>query len=228
MQPQALDGQLGRTVEIDLCRPCQSIWFDQHENLQMTPGATLMMFRIIGESVSRPAPQDRDLARCPRCKAQLRRTHDLQRSTRFEYFRCPNEHGRLSTFFDFLREKDFIKPLTAHQIAELRKNVQFINCSNCGAAVDLAKRSECDHCGTPLSMLDMQQAEKVIAQLREAEAVRTGGAMDPFLPLDLARARQQTERLFVRLDHDQWDDATLSLGLVGAGLSALMKMLKDD
>lgn len=229
MQPQTLDGHMDRDIEIDICDPCQSIWFDNRENLQMSPGATLGMFRIIGEHVARPAPQDRDIAKCPRCKAQLRRTQDRQRNTRFEYFRCPNEHGRLTTFFDFLREKDFIKPLTALQIAELRKNVQFINCSNCGAPVDLAKRSECDHCGSPLSMLDMQQAEKVVTQLREAEAARNGKTVDPWLPLALARARREAESAFAGLPgHERWDNDFSSMGLVAAGLGELMRLIKED
>ena len=229
MEAHALDGHMGRTIEVDICDPCQSLWFDTRENLQLTPGATLAVFRLIGEHAHRPAPQDRDVVKCPRCKAQLRRTKDMQRTTRFEYFRCPHDHGRLSTFFDFLREKDFIRPLTAAQIAELRKNVQFINCSNCGAPVDLAKRSECSHCSSPLSMLDIGQAEKVITQLRDAEAQRTGASVDPSLPLALARARREAESAFAGVPgHEKWDDAWSSLGLVGAGLSALMRSLKDN
>lgn len=224
MQPQALDGHMGRAIEINLCRPCQSVWFDARENLQLTPGATLTMFRIIGEHVSRPSLENRDIAKCPRCHAQLRRTQDLQRSTHFEYFRCPNNHGRLTTFFDFLKEKDFIRPLTPHQIAELRKNVQVINCSNCGAPIDLAKRSDCDHCGSALSMLDMQQAGKLIEQLREAE--RTDKVVDPALPLSLERARRETEQAFHGLRHDGWDTETSSLGLVGAGLLELVRLIK--
>ena len=225
MQTQALAGHMGREIAVDLCVPCQSAWFDARENLQLTPGATLAMFRLIGERVTRPAPQDRDLAKCPRCNAQLRRTQDMQRTTRFEYFRCPNDHGRLITFFDFLKEKDFVRPLTPQQIAELRKNVQFINCSNCGAPVDLAKGSDCAHCGSPLSMLDMQQAERLVTQLREAD--RSDKPIDPALPLALERARRQTERLFEGLeDRGRWDVEIGSLGLVGAGLNQLMRLLK--
>jgi hypothetical protein len=226
MRPERLDGQMGREIDIDLCVPCQSIWFDAHEHLQLTPGSTLAMFRLIGEHVSRPSPEDRDIAKCPRCKAQLRRTQDLQRNTRFEYFRCPNEHGRLTTFFDFLKEKDFIKPLTPRQIAELRKNVQSINCSNGGAPVDLAKGSDCAHCGSPLSMLDMHQAERLIAQLREAD--RPDKPIDPALPLALLRARREAEHAFEGLPgHRHWDNETWSLGLVGAGLADLIRMLKE-
>jgi DNA-directed RNA polymerase subunit RPC12/RpoP len=225
MESQALAGHIGRELEIDLCDPCQSIWFDSRENLQLTPGATLALFRVIGEHVAKPAPQDGDIAKCPRCSAQLRRTRDMQRNTRFEYFRCPNNHGRLSTFFEFLKEKDFVKPLTPRQIAELRRNVQAINCSNCGAPINLEKKTDCGHCGSALSMLDVHQAEKLIAQLREAD--RTGKVIDPALPLALERARRQTESLFEGLDdRGGWDVEIGSLGLVGAGLSQLIRLIR--
>jgi len=227
MQTHMLDGHLGREVEVDVCAVCQSLWFDMRENLQLTPGATLSVFRLIGERVGRAAPQDRDLAKCPRCKARLRRTQDMQRSTRFEYFRCPNDHGRLITFFDFLKEKDFVKPLTPTQIAELRKNVHSINCSNCGAPVDLAKGSSCGHCGSALSMLDLQHAERLVSQLRNAD--RTDKPVDPALPLALARARREAADAFRGLPgHEPWDDDSWSLGLVGAGLTELFRLIKRD
>ena len=218
---------MGREVEIDICVSCQAIWFDARENLQLTPGATLGLFRLIGETVARPAVENRDIAKCPRCHAQLRRTQDIQRNTRFEYFRCPNDHGRLITFFDFLKEKDFVKPLTPQQIAELRRNVQTINCSNCGAPIDLAKQSDCTHCGSPLSMLDMRQAEALVAQLQNAE--RVDKPIDPALPLALARARREAEAAFEGLPgHRDWNDETWSLGLVGAGLSELFRRIKRE
>ena len=224
---QTLDGHLGRDVEIDLCEPCQSLWFDGQESLQLTPGATLALFRVIGEHVQRPAARDGEILKCPRCKARLRRTQDMQRATRFEYFRCPNGHGRLITFLDFLKEKDFVRPLTPAQVSELRKHVQIVNCSNCGGAVDLARLSACAHCGSPLSMLDLGQAERLVAQLRAADAGK--GSIDPALPLALARARAQTERAFKGLPgHDPWTPDGWSLGLVGAGFRELRRLLKGD
>ena len=226
MQEQTLDGHVGRPVVIDVCVPCQSFWFDAHESVQLSPGGTLALFGLIGEHTARRPFSNADLAKCPRCRARLRLTQDMQRATRFSYLRCPNDHGRLTTFFDFLREKDFIKPLTPHQIAELRKNVQFINCSNCGAPVDLAAHSDCQHCGSPLSMLDMQQAERLIAQLREAD--RSDKPVDPALPLALARARREAEHAFEGLPGQRhWDNETWSLGLVGAGLADLFRLLKE-
>lgn len=227
MTSHTLEGQLGRAVVVDLCGPCQAIWFDPRESLQLTPGATLMLFRVIGEHVAKPQVLESDTAKCPQCKARLRRTQDMQRATRFEYFRCPHDHGRLTTFFDFLKEKDFIRPLTPAQIAELRKNIQVVNCSNCGGPIDLANRSDCGHCGSPLSMLDMKQAETLVTQLREAD--RTDKPVDPALPLELARARRQTDEAFAGLPEDSsWLDAGSSLGLVGAGLSALARLLRKS
>ena len=221
-----LDGHLGRAVEVDLCEPCQSLWFDGKETLQLTPGSTLELFRAIGEHVHKPERQP-DLVRCPRCQSRLRRTQDLQRATRFEYFRCPKDHGRLIAFFDFLKEKDFIRPLTAQQIGELRKNVKNINCSNCGGPVDLAEGSACGHCGSPLSMLDMDQAERLVSQLRAAGNGST--TVDPALPLALARARAETESAFTGLPgHDPWTREGWSMGLVGAGLTELIRLLKRD
>lgn len=227
MSSHTVEGQLGRAVTLDLCDPCQAIWFDPRESLQLTPGATLMLFRVIGEHVARPQAIEADTAKCPRCQARLRRTQDMQRSTRFEYFKCPRDHGRLTTFFDFLKEKDFVRPLTPAQIAELRKNIQAVNCSNCGAPIDLARRTECGHCGSPLSMLDMKQAESLVAQLREAD--RTDKTVDPALPLALARARREADEAFRGLPQDaMWLEQGSSFGLVGAGLAGLVRWLKDQ
>jgi hypothetical protein len=227
MQQHTLDGLLGRAVVIDLCEPCQSFWFDGRESLQLSPPAVLSLFQIIGERAARPQLRNADAAKCPRCKGRLRRTHDMQRATRFEYFKCPNEHGRLISFYEFLKEKDFIKPLTPLQIAELRNNVQMVNCSNCGAPIDLATSAACSHCGSPLSMLDMTQAEKVVAHLREAD--RSGKPIDPALPINLALARAQAEAAFAgQPDQRAWFDDVSSSGLVAAGLHLVTRLIKNS
>ncbi len=232
MVEQTLDAHHGRPVVIDLCHACQSFWFDARESLSLTPGSTLSLFRLIGEAIGRPADSRADLAKCPRCQSRLRRTHDRQRATRFEYLSCPHGHGRLTTFFDFLREKNFIRPLTPEQIAELRRNIQIVNCSNCGGPVDVTTGAACSHCGSPLSMLDMQQAGALVAQLRRADE-RTRQPVDPAplyrqtLPLEMARARREVEQAFAGVQGDPlwWRDVTSS-GLVAAGLSAVARWLK--
>jgi hypothetical protein len=227
MQEHTLDSHLGRSVVIDLCQPCQSLWLDGRESLALTPGATLSLFRIIGERTSKPHISEADGGKCPRCRGRLRKTHDMQRATRFEYFKCPNGHGRLTTFFDFLKEKDFIRPLTPQQIAELRRSVQSVNCSNCGAPIDLANATACTHCGSALSMLDIKQAAALVEQLRDAD--RPGKTVDPALPLHLARARREVDEAFRGVpDSENWFGDGSSSDLVADGLSALARWLKAE
>jgi DNA-directed RNA polymerase subunit RPC12/RpoP len=223
MWEQTLDGHVGRPVTIDICLPCQSFWFDARESLALSPGGTLALFRLIGEQAGKRSFSNADLARCPRCKARLRLTQDMQRTTRFSYLRCPNDHGRLTTFLDFRREKDFLRPLTPVQLQELRQNVQTVNCSNCGAPVDVTHTAACGHCGSPLSMLDLHQAETLVAQLQKADA-RERQPIDPALPLELLRARRQVEAAFPQDRGVDWSPTDL----VDAGLQAVASWLKRN
>ena len=58
MQQETLSARLGKPVTIDLCQACQSFWFDAHESATLAPGATLRLFRIIGERVATPAARN--------------------------------------------------------------------------------------------------------------------------------------------------------------------------
>jgi ribosomal protein S27AE len=217
MASHTFEARLGRSVAIDLCLECQLFWFDQGESIQLSPGSTLKLFRIIGEHGAkgrRPPPSE---TTCPRCRARLALAHDRQRNTQFQYWRCPAGHGRLTSFFDFLREKDFIRPLSREQIEALRSTVDTVSCSNCGAPVDLARGSACGHCGSALSMLDLEQAGRLVTQLRQAD--RTG-PVDPTLPLQMERARREVEATFASFQSQpEW---TMN---VGAGLAALARWL---
>jgi Zn-finger nucleic acid-binding protein len=168
MVSDTLEARFGASVAIDYCPACQSFWFDAHEDLQISSGSTLKLFAIVGQQTGISRPASREGSKCPRCSSHLVQTHDMQRNTRFEYWRCPHGHGRLVSFYDFLREKDFIRPLTPHQLAEMKENIQPVNCSNCGAPIDLTRGSTCAHCGSPLTMLDLRHPEELIAELRKA------------------------------------------------------------
>jgi len=224
MTTLTLEAHQDRSVEIDLCLKCQAFWFDKFESLQLSPGSTLRLLEMIGEQKpERPASFEKVMA-CPRCESRLRPTQDMQRSTRFNYFRCTNGHGRLIRFFEFLREKDFIRPLSPQQIAELREKVHTVNCANCGAPVDLMTGTVCAHCSSPLSILDMEQPQRLIAQLKEAAAPRP---VDITLPLDLMKARRDVESLFTQTKSDPlwWDDLSSST-LVHACLSSVSRWMK--
>lgn len=172
MTSRSLEGHLGAPVNVDFCLPCQVLWFDKHESLRLSPGATLELFSIMGDEVGKRRPPLLLGGTCPRCRARLLPTHDMQRSTRFQYWRCDLGHGRMITFYDFLREKDFIRPLSPTQVAELSKKIRSVSCVNCGAPIDLMKGSTCAHCGAPLSILDMSQPDRLIADLQQADVKR--------------------------------------------------------
>jgi Zn-finger nucleic acid-binding protein len=219
MTPLPLEGRQGTKVDIDQCAGCRGFWFDQYESLRLSPGATLKLFSLMAEPGSAgPLPQAMS---CPRCRARLALTHDMQHTTRFQYWQCPQDRGHFITYLDFLREKDFIRPLTPQQIAELRQNVQTVNCSNCGSPIDLAKESACPHCGSALSMLDMKQMEQMVAHLKEAEQPR---AIDPALPLTLERVKLDTESHFAAITARGGS----SQSLVEAGLRLVARWLKDS
>jgi len=222
MEREKLEDHGHRPVVIDVCFGCQVFWFDERESIRLSAGSTLTLFRTIGERQPARRRTGGVTPACPRCGVDLVLTHDRQRDTRFEYLRCPNDHGRLTTFFNFLREKNFIKPLSAKQIEELRQHLQSVNCSNCGAPVDLAKGEACRHCGSPLSMLDVEQAATLIQHLRDAEQKPDG--VDPNLPLRLAEARRESDAAFGGAEGTWLRDASRS-GLVGAGLISFARWL---
>lgn len=164
-----LEAVLAATVDVDVCGGCRAFWFDPFETLHLTPAATLQLFALIagaeqeGQAAPLPAP-----LRCPKCRAQLKLAHDRQRNTPFQYWRCDHGHGRFTRFHDFLKEKSFIQPLTPQQLADLRRRVRTVNCSNCGAAVDLGKDSTCTYCRSPLTMLDLDKMAEVAREYQRA------------------------------------------------------------
>ena len=164
-----------RPIEISACTPCHLFWFDKSESIRLTPRSVLEVFQFIGRSAQARNPLKSEFA-CPICSKALALTYDLQRATRFTYFRCRNDHGQLITFHHFLREKNFIRAPSADELAKLRKNVRQVGCSQCGAPIDLESRSACSHCGAPVALID---AEGVTKALRELQAGATVPQTNP-------------------------------------------------
>ena len=208
---------LGR-VALDFCFACQLVWFDEHESTQLAPGGIIEVFKAFDAHrapTRNPLPE---LLDCPRCNSRLSLTHDLQRTTHFTYYRCDWGHGRLTPFVQFLLEKNFVRPMSGSELATLKARVRSVQCSNCGAPIDLVNASECAHCGTPISMLDVKQIEAAVTSLQRAdEASRT---IDPSWPLRIAREKLEVDRVFAALRAEGGDSSS---GVVEMGLRLLTK-----
>ena len=184
-------------LEVDICSGCRAFWFDRYENIRLSAGATLKLFDVMLQKGGADRPLAEPL-KCPRCGSHLAHAHDLQlRATPFEYWRCPHGHGHFITFLQFLKEKDFIRPLTPAQVAELRRNVQTLHCANCGGPIDLANQTVCPHCGSPLTMLDLNQIAAHVKELQDAQTpsrgVQLGKQFDGAVAMLTAQRRRRVE-----------------------------------
>jgi hypothetical protein len=185
-----------RPIEITACAPCNLFWFDKAESIRLTPTAVLELFQYIGKAAGPRKPLAASF-RCPLCATALIPTQDLQRSTRFTYWRCRNDHGRLITFHQFLREKNFIRAPSPPELAKLRATVRQISCSQCGAPVNLAADSACRHCGAAVALIDPEGVAKALREMTQAALATNPDAMSARLSdaqidaiFELQRTRQ--------------------------------------
>jgi hypothetical protein len=164
--------------------------------------------------------------RCPRCNDALVEAHDQVRMTKFSYFRCA-EHGRFISFFQWLKEKSLVRAPNPKELEALKAQVKFVNCSNCGAPVSLAKETACSHCNSPLSVLAPENLEKMVSQLAAKEIDRT-----TFKPEKVAEAMMVKHQLEAQYRNQEIADAfTYGRGrsfkgdLVGLGIGLLLDLV---
>jgi uncharacterized protein YbaR (Trm112 family) len=211
---------MGR-VDLDICFACHAIWFDPFESTALTPGAVLKLFQEIHEKRDiAPRPLG-DVLRCPTCRGQLKLTYDMQRSNRITYYRCPADHGRFTTFVQFLREKNFIRSLTVGEIERLKAVVKQVRCTSCGAPIDLERDAACSYCHAPIAILDAEAVQRTVAELGSEERARRN--VQPSAAIDALLAGQRSTRAI-----DAWDFTPLSphagvVDHVGEALDFLMQ-----
>lgn len=222
MATLALPGHYGRTLALDLCQACNSVWFDGHEDLHLAPGGVLRLFEAMGQAAAGARAAVGARKACPRCSTGLLRTHDRIKDTPYEYFRCTQGHGRFMGFAAFLRARHFVRDLNDEEVRALRVDVRVIKCVNCGAATDISTRTSCEYCQAPIAMLDADQLSKTLADLAAAEAARTD--VDPSWPLRAEQARRQTEAAFAALGRGR--GASAEHDLVDAGLRLFSGVVK--
>jgi len=192
-------------VVLDICFDCQALWFDPFESSQLTPGATIELFRLVHERGAAVAKPIAEGAACPVCRGRLKLTHDMQRNNRFVYHMCLMRHGRFTTFFQFLREKHFVRSLTNAEIRRLSATVKQVRCSGCGAPVNVERDAACGYCHAPLAILDADAVQRTLDELSEKE--RNRPAPDPAAAIDAILAGRQYDRKLARLERGGFDDS---------------------
>lgn len=190
MRALALQRKPHGEVEVDLCPACRGLWFDTFESLQLTPAATLALLRAAA-ALDGPAERPPTTApACPRCRKRLAETRDLQRTTRFSYWRCPGGHGRFTPLVQFMREKDYVRPLAPAEIERVRSHIGTVRCSGCGAPVDLGRQPACGYCGAPVEVINPQAVREAIARTERVETTigaPSAAAIDGWLQDQLPR-----------------------------------------
>lgn len=186
----SMPGKNDRALSLDLCFPCQAIWFDPFESGQLTPGSILELFRLIHAHRDTMRLPISHTLHCPRCDDRLQPCFDLSRSGRFTYHRCPHQHGRFTAFGQFMIEKGFVRQLAPDEIRTLAARIESVHCSGCGAPIDIRTEAACPHCGAPVSILDPQAVERALAGYRDLEAQRLAPSPDAVGNAVLALSRR--------------------------------------
>jgi hypothetical protein len=173
MSLYALPGHYGQNIDIDVCMDCNAIWFDNFESTQLSPDGVVTLFQLINErggTASSAGAKFGEGLRCVTCGDSMKLTNDRVRNTRFVYQSCRQGHGRFTTFYNFLSEKQFVRELTQTERTKLAASVKQVKCSGCGAPVDLSKADACTYCRAPVSVFDRDAAKKAIDHyLRERQ-----------------------------------------------------------
>lgn len=218
----------GGDVLLDLCFPCQGIWFDPQENLKLTPGSVVELFRVLHARQSETRQALASRMACPHCNQSLAQGFDVVRSGRYITYRCPQRHGRFSAFSSFMIEKGFVRQLTPAEIDDMASRVAVIYCTSCGAPVDLRKDHACPHCRSAFSLLDPKAVEKALADYAKA-ANKKGNAHAPQLAdalIMLERDRAQTRHSAKEQGYTSLPgDTSPGIDLWGIGLAMVWNLL---
>lgn len=192
----AADGVYGTGIELDLCFACHVMWLDERESIQLSPRGTLDLFQVLHEHRDDPRHAIGRKLACGRCKRPLSLKHDIGKYGRLSYYACPAKHGRLTPFSEFLKEKQFVRELSRTEQNRVRAELKRVQCSSCGAPVDLMKAFKCGHCGSAIAVLDADAVEKTLRHLETADEKRNGG--DPSTREARARALASMEGMRTR------------------------------
>lgn len=218
--------QLHGEVVLDICFPCQGIWFDEFESVQIAPGGIIDLFKLLHQHSDDLRQPLAEPLHCPRCRDRLLQGLDVSKlGGRFNYHRCLQKHGRFSTFGQFMIEKGFVRQLAPLEIEALAARVGIVRCNGCGAPIDIRHDHACPHCKAAIAVLDPQAVEQALARYQQAEVKRTTVDVEALGDAIVMREREKSR---ARRANTANDIGTLDVAdLIGSGISLLSRLLRD-
>lgn len=235
MQTQEFPHNYRGVVRVELCFTCAGIWFDRLASIELAPSGVVQLFKQIEARHNGPRQPVAARLSCPRCTDGLALSSDLSKAGRFSYFRCPRGDGRFTPFFQFLKEKQFVRTLSTTELQQVRAEVRQIQCSECGAPIDLQNASQCPFCHAPVSFLDPDAVAKAMKMWSEAEDRRqavptpeaTGNALRQLqLPKTSGTSSSRTGALHLLADIAAGDTEP-GIDLVMLGIQAISRLFPD-
>ncbi|MBL8522168.1 MAG: zf-TFIIB domain-containing protein [Betaproteobacteria bacterium] len=190
-----------RPLEVDVCYPCHAIWFDQHESARLSADGVVDLFRFIHERGGASTARLSSNMGCARCRTRLEPASDIACNNRFSYHRCPQGHGRMTTFLHFLREKQFVRDLTLAERQKLAAHVRQIKCTSCSGPIDIAQHAACTYCGAAVSVLDKDATQKALDHYLK-ERQRQGRPVPVMAPTPPSQRNYDLEYLMFDLGTD--------------------------
>jgi Transcription factor zinc-finger len=229
MRAEQFERITGGELEIDICYTCSAIWFDRMESVQLAPGGVIALFKKIHEHRGDARHALPARLPCPRCREPLKLTNDIVKTGRVTYHRCTQNHGRYTTFLHFLREKKFVRDLTAGEIDTIRAQLAEVRCSGCGAPVDIKTQTACGYCRAPLSVLDADAVEKALREYagehqRRNDPARIAAALGEALVTQPMQARARDRAAAAAPGTDV---AVATGDLLLSGIAALIRGMSD-
>lgn len=231
MEVHEFAANVGGKLALDICYPCQGIWFDRYENLKLAPASVVELFKLLHEHrTDERRPLQNSLA-CPRCVRPLAHGFDLVRSGRYITYRCARQHGRFSTFSSFMVEKGFVRHMTRPEVEDLAKRVGAIYCTSCGAPVDIRKDHACPYCRAAFSLIDPEAVTRALQGYAHASQRATHpqptDLADALVSLERDRTRAERERQKERFTSADASEATVTGDLLAAGVALVWGVLSS-
>jgi predicted nucleic acid-binding Zn ribbon protein len=168
MQRLILAGHYGRSVDLDMCRGCDLVWFDGTETAQLSGTALLELIGAMASSHDLPHGLLGPDARCPRCNGALQIVRNQSRWGRSSQLQCLRRDGAYQSFAQFLEEKGLLRPMSPIDRAKLLRERGRIDCVNCGGAIG-KDDEQCPFCRSIPSLLDVARLAHALDPLDTIE-----------------------------------------------------------